>query len=161
MIVALRTSKNLEKRFFEKVQPEPNTGCWLWLGAEVGEMGYGSFFIGSKKLRTRRSGLAHRVSFWIAKRFLPDELCLLHKCDNPRCVNPDHLFLGTRTDNNLDMKKKGRCGGYGTHVTHCPKGHEYNEENTVFRPEGWRACRKCRTESSKRAYAKLLAKRRK
>lgn len=89
--------------------PEPNSGCWLWEGA-ADKNGYGCV----KALpRHRRDRRAHRVSWAIYRGDIPSGLCVLHKCDTPACVNPDHLFLGTQSDNNADMTRKGRHRGWG------------------------------------------------
>lgn len=85
-------------RFWAKV--EKTDGCWLWR-ASVDSFGYGSFNTGSG------SKPAHRVSFIIAHGREPSD-CVLHSCDVPGCVNPDHLFEGTRTDNHIDKMNKGR-----------------------------------------------------
>jgi hypothetical protein len=78
--------------------------CWLWTGA-VNDKGYGWVS------RTRALGptRAHRFSWEIHRGQIPKGKCVLHKCDVPLCVNPDHLFLGTRKDNTRDMMRKGRC----------------------------------------------------
>lgn len=93
----------LAERFNKKWQPVTETGCWLWTGAIT--KGYG--MIGSG-LGDRRTLLAHRVSWELCNGPVPAGLHVLHKCDTPACVNPDHLFLGTHTDNMCDMTKKGR-----------------------------------------------------
>lgn len=81
--------------------PEPNSGCQLWL-ASVNDKGYGHFYYGSTR------GKAHRAS-WVAEHGpIPDGLHVLHKCDVPSCINPDHLFLGTHDDNMADMVAKER-----------------------------------------------------
>jgi hypothetical protein len=76
-------------------------GCWLWQGA-MNDRGYGVIHYGKKRY------LASRVSYLLYVGEFDDSLCVLHKCDNPSCINPDHLFLGTRGDNNKDRTKKGR-----------------------------------------------------
>jgi hypothetical protein len=91
-------------RFEEKYTPEPNTGCWLWIGA-MAPGGYGKMRIGGRKVTPT---LAHRVSYALHFGPFPDSLDVLHRCDQPVCVNPDHLFLGTQSDNNADRHRKGR-----------------------------------------------------
>jgi hypothetical protein len=90
-----------EQRFFEFVHPEPNTGCWLWDG-HLNANGYAKF--GYK----RTNGLAHRASYDMFIGPIPEGLWVLHKCDVPCCVNPEHLFLGTQQDNMDDMHAKKR-----------------------------------------------------
>lgn len=83
-----------------------DNGCVEWTGAVKG-MGYGYLTIGSRTDGTRRTILAHRLSYQIYKGD-PDKMCVLHACDNPRCIEPEHLFLGTRADNNKDRESKNR-----------------------------------------------------
>lgn len=89
---------------------------------------------------------AHRASWMIHKGPIPDGLFILHKCDIPTCVNPDHLFLGTNQDNIIDHVKKhpGTIGIRNKQKTHCPAGHEYTPDNTGI---SWdrRYCRACKT----------------
>lgn len=92
---------NILERFESKYIPEPNSGCWLWLGSKT-LTGYGYFRVGNKMKR------AHRVSFELFKGNIPGNLYVLHACDNPSCVNPNHLSLGTQKDNMRDMIGKGR-----------------------------------------------------
>jgi hypothetical protein len=92
-----------QAKFNSRVIPEPNSGCWLWTGAVRGCFGYGE---------TREMGrkvLAHRMSYQLHRGKIPDGMCVLHKCDVPLCVNPDHLFLGTYSDNRRDCIRKGRA----------------------------------------------------
>ena len=92
-------------RFLGLCEPEPNSGCWLWLGRKLPH-GYGGFRIGSMVDGTRRMELAHRVSHRLFKGAASKYV--LHHCDTPSCVNPEHLFLGSQADNIQDMKLKGR-----------------------------------------------------
>lgn len=82
-------------------------GCWEWTAA-LDHWGYGHIHTGSEIDGNRRMEKAHRVSWKLHRGPVAEDLCVLHHCDNPRCVNPDHLFLGTHADNTEDKKKKGR-----------------------------------------------------
>ena len=104
--------ESLKDRFWKKVdrngpiQPHvPNIGaCWIWT-ASKNPMGYGYFNVGK-----HRCELAHRVA-WLLVFGATADSCVLHHCDNPACVRPDHLFPGTRTDNSNDKVRKGRARG--------------------------------------------------
>jgi len=89
-------------RFWSKVQAGPN--CWIWM-ASLDARGYGQISKGSSGAGTAK---AHRVSFALANGWLEPEAHVLHRCDNPRCVRPDHLFLGSHAANMLDARVKGR-----------------------------------------------------
>lgn len=104
-------------RLLAKVEPEPNSGCWIWVGSRFPYMGYGRVKDGG------RERLAHRVSWELATQApVPDGMAVLHRCDNPPCVNPDHLFLGTLTDNNVDRMHKGRSSTGSDHGRRIVEG---------------------------------------
>jgi len=89
------------------VHPVLKSRCWLWVGGCYQITGYGQFGYGPKK--NRQSIMAHRFSMvWILKRNLKRTEHVLHHCDNPPCVRPNHLFIGTEQDNKNDMVAKGR-----------------------------------------------------
>jgi predicted XRE-type DNA-binding protein len=95
------TSKTVEERFWEKVK-KVDVGCWEWQASVFQKNGYGQFRWNYKQWR------AHRVAWTLVFGEIPSDLCVLHRCDNPRCVRPDHLFLGTHKDNAEDRERKGR-----------------------------------------------------
>ena len=96
--------QSLWDRFHDKVMPEPNTGCWLWIGA-VKEYGYGVIGLGRREQGVAK---AHRVSWELHRGPIPEGANVLHHCDQPSCVNPNHLFCGTLSDNMKDCVRKGR-----------------------------------------------------
>ncbi len=100
------------ERFNQKVEPEPNTGCWLWSGATHWN-GYGNFRVygrDSEGLLT-----AHRAAWVFENGQIPEGALVLHKCHVRRCVNPSHLYLGTNSDNQLDRVKAGRMNAKKGH----------------------------------------------
>ena len=93
--------KSLQERFEEKYVPVPETGCWIWI-ASTFLGGYGCIRVDGKIVG------AHRLSYELHNGPIPEELHVLHRCDQPPCVRPDHLFLGTHQDNMIDRTVKGR-----------------------------------------------------
>jgi hypothetical protein len=112
----------------------PNGECWEWRGA-LDPGGYGRAAINNRTVS------AHRTSYVITKGAIPKGLVVRHTCDNPKCVNPLHLELGTIIQNAADMVARGRSAGQKK--THCPQGHEYSEKNTHVTKKGYRCCRTC------------------
>jgi len=90
-------------KLIARASPEPNTGCWLWLGGVRGHMGYGSL-----RLRDGRTVGAHRLSFELFNGPIPAGMKVCHRCDVPTCINPAHLYLGTDIENKADSVAKGR-----------------------------------------------------
>ena len=93
------------KRFWTKVTVRTPDECWEWQ-ANLGR-GYGMFWFGKVPV------VAHRLSWMMLRGDIPENMLVLHKCDNRKCVNPNHLFIGTSSDNALDKVRKGRAGYSG------------------------------------------------
>lgn len=98
---AKRRTIDLQKKLTDSSIPEPNSGCVLWM-LSTAQFGYGIIVHKYKRL------MAHRVSWEVNRGPIPTGLRVLHKCDVPACINPDHLFLGTDADNRADKKNKKR-----------------------------------------------------
>lgn len=138
--------------FWEHVTKTPD--CWLWAGTRS-TSGYGLVRWNGKRQR------AHRIAYELTFGPFAKDLFVCHHCDNPRCVRPDHLFVGTATDNLQDAANKGRhpmqrdprrSSRYGAHPTHCKRGHLLSEANVYLRkaigPAAapgavWKQCKTC------------------
>lgn len=153
----MRISRNatLAERFWPRVEPIPEErGCWEWIGnchkPRTSYLEYGLLEFQGRSL------LAHRASWLLHFGPIPDGLCVLHRCDNPRCVNPSHLFLGSRADNCYDMWGKGR-GRPNELKAHCKNGHPI--DGVVRRKSGPRSgaiqrrCNTCNREAARRFRA--------
>jgi hypothetical protein len=128
--------------------------CWIWTGHK-NHKGYGVLW-DSKSKKLKRT---HRLSFETFNGKIKDKLHVLHRCDNPSCINPLHLFLGTNSDNQKDAVKKGRH--WHSNKKYCAKGHPYSGNNLYLRKQGYRECKVCMKESwtknNKKRYSKLKA----
>lgn len=104
-----RRSTAKADRFWRYVRRSTDeNGCWLWTGSTV-TGGYGRLAVGSRTDGSRRIERAHRIAWELDNlQCVPAGMFVLHRCDTPACVNPDHLFLGTHQDNLLDADAKGR-----------------------------------------------------
>jgi hypothetical protein len=104
-LFSIKSHASVEDRFWRQVRKTNN--CWFWTGSPNGK-GYGSINLGG---RNKNTVFAHRFSYEIHKGPIPEGLVVMHSCDNPACVNPDHLSVGTHKDNTQDMVRKGRARG--------------------------------------------------
>lgn len=116
---------------------DERTGCWNWTGTRNRRDGYGYTHWQGKKV------LAHRLTamLWL-RHALDNPLRVLHSCDNPACINPKHLFIGTLSVNTRDSVTKGRH--FQASKMFCKNGHPFDDQNTYIRPSGGRACRICK-----------------
>lgn len=137
-----------EDRFWARCVYDPNTDCFLWAG-DTNDKGYGLVWFGG---RTRQ---AHRVAYEIARGPIPDGMLVCHSCDTPPCVNPGHFFIGTVSDNAVDMVRKGRHRNQFKGRTACSRGHTYTAENTRIKSlksgRVGRYCRACEGVRKKEA----------
>ncbi len=145
--MAGKSTRSLSERFWAFVPDQPGMDCWEWQGSK-NELGYGRMGAGGRHTGTIK---AHRVAYSLCCGEIPEGLAVCHACDNPGCVNPSHLWLGTKGDNTKDMLAKGRARNGRKERTHCKHGHPFDETNTYVIPSGGRACIECRRKATREA----------
>jgi hypothetical protein len=146
----------IEERLWSRAVKQPN-GCWEFSGNRHVQ-GYGVI---RHEGRSRR---AHRVAYELAHGPIPERMVVMHSCDNPPCINPEHLSVGTVAENNRDRQNKGRSAppvnwaGWQRRLTQCKYGHPFTPENTYIKPEsshGVRVCRTCNREGRPDRYTQV------
>lgn len=136
----------LAERMESRTAMIPFHECWEWVASGDSD-GYGQLMVG------KRMKKAHRVAWELANGPIPDGSFVCHHCDNPSCVRPSHLFLGSNSENMRDMVRKGRLNGGIERLrlrnqalqlkTHCPRGHEYAGANLRIALSRNVPCRHC------------------
>ena len=133
---------------------EITDSCWLWTASHLPK-GYGQFTPSGKGSRV----YAHRWSWeYFNGQSIPPGLDVCHTCDVPACVRPDHLFVGSRSDNMQDAIAKGRFVKSNSLKTHCRHGHPFDEGNTRMKGSE-RVCLTCHREQAKLRMRRLRAMR--
>lgn len=126
---------------FQNIQINLTTGCWVWQGSRK-EKGYPYCTFKGRSVHVHRLIMkikGHEIEF---KK-------VLHKCDNPPCINPDHLFIGSSSDNMQDASFKGRMRNQNKGKTHCKRGHEFTIQNTYKLSGNRRQCKRCTLDKHK------------
>lgn len=134
-------------RFWGKVNKTSGDGCWEWSGSKRSpkpERAYGSFHYRGKNI------YAHRLSYMNSFGEIPNGMEICHRCDNPSCVNPDHLFVGSHLENMRDCFSKGRRPS----SPYCKRGHSFTPENIKTRKNGSRRCLECLRQEQFRSRIK-------
>ncbi len=135
--------KSLLDRFNEKWESVPESGCWIWIAA-CDSSGYGAIGVNYSMKG------AHRVSYELFIRAIPDGMQLDHVCRVRCCVNPNHLESVTQLEN----VRRGNSGKFYADKTHCPQGHPYSGDNLCIEKGGGRRCKICKKETDRKQKAK-------
>jgi hypothetical protein len=135
------------------------SGCWLWTGpvrtSKWAANRYGHFAVYRDGKRVEQ--YTHRGMWFALHGEPPAGMCVCHKCDNPKCVNPEHLWLGTNRENTMDMVRKKRH--HLNRKTHCKRGHLLSGANLYIQPkDGYRACKACSRLRNRESWRKDPAK---
>lgn len=130
-----RKTKSPLMRFDSKVYKQGIDNCWIWNGTRT-TLGYGVFSVDSKLI------YVHRWAYEYFNKPIPENMTIDHICRNPSCVNPRHLEVVTQRIN----VQRGKTGSLQIRKTHCPRGHPYDDTNTIIRRDDSRVCRICNKE---------------
>jgi len=143
-------TQDILKRFESKINKDGAGGCWLWTSASTGR--YGIFWVGSTPdiYYGKRNALAHRLAFELYKGPIPKDMMVCHRCNITLCVNPDHLYVGTRKQNSEDAAKAGL---YRTKLT-----KQQVKEMRLLRKQGWYYTDLARRYNISKATARHIAK---
>lgn len=137
----------------DRIEPEPNSGCWLWVGASYGR-GYGGVRWGvTTRSGKARPAAAYRVLYEVFRGPIPPKYQIDHLCRNRRCVNPQHLDVVTCREN---LRRGEGFIGHQIRRTHCPRGHSLVGENLNVR-NGHRSCRACWITHKHDGYLRIMA----
>jgi hypothetical protein len=123
----------------DRLEPDPSTGCWNWTG-RLSKKGYGRMHYRGKEIT-----VARRSMMLFRNIALDDPRHVLHTCDNKRCFNPAHLYMGTNADNVRDRCERGESKSGNTDKKYCKHGHEFTPENTYHLLVRNRPVRRCKT----------------
>lgn len=134
----------LSERLKRYSREDAISGCVEWVGYRDRD-GYGRLNVNGATVS------AHRVAYELANGPITNGLFVCHHCDNPTCINTEHLFLGNASDNMVDAIGKGR--NHEKNKTHCKNGHPFSPENTYTDRHGWRYCRECRLTANAEYFA--------
>jgi hypothetical protein len=132
-----------------RIDRDDSTGCWNWTATI--RNGYPVM-----QWKGKPCG-AHRIFAHMFLGFPLDNRLVCHRCDNPKCVNPAHLFIGTNEDNMRDMREKGRNRPRSS-TTECPAGHPYNPQNTTYNSKGYKFCKLCNRNRNRERYADRIGR---
>ena len=133
-----------KEKFYTKVLGSDRNGCYIWGGSfqysgKNGQLSYPNVRVKEEGVWKTKRG--NRYAWELEHGKIPEGMSVCHKCDNTKCVNVEHLFLGTHAQNMQDKLAKGR--DHNKKKTHCRNGHEFSGENLIVRKSGARSCRIC------------------